>query len=467
MTQTTRRFAPLLTLAVLVGFAAPALALPIQLRDTNGTRYNINTDVDPLLTNSFASGAVTDATFEKPVTVTSYFLGLTPFGWFFTTYTVQYHVDVPLTNAFGGFNGLVISGANGAALPQQLVYNPGEGIVAEDCPQDGKNRQLTFQTQQFSAVNLALTRKVFVPKNDEFVRWLNIVTNTGSTASQVGITLQGLLGSLSQTKVTATSTGDSTITAGDLWWTTSQIVPQGQTSLEPRVGFAVQGPGAIVPPRSLGINSNGQAIATYVPTLEPGATAIIMTFATVQGNNKQAMKTMQNVVNLPAKAVNCLSELELGQVVNFARITPPKLKKATIELKFKKAAADTVVWKGSITLGAGIALAGIPVTVDVGGATQSFVLNKKGKAKNGGGNKFALEANLKNGVTKAGPIDFTFNLKGDLKTIFADYGLVDATVQNVPVSVPVTLTAGPGHFATEQAFTYSAKQGKTATAKAP
>jgi hypothetical protein len=457
----------ILLTAALLGPTVRAHALPIQLRDTNGTRYNINTDVEPLLSNSFASGALTDATFEKPVTVTSYFIELTPFGWFFTTDTYTYHVDVPLTNAFGGFNGLVITGANGAPLPAQLVYNPGEGIVAEDCPQDNKNRQLTFQTQQFPAVNLAVTRKVFVPKNEEFVRWLNVVTNTGSVASQVGITLQGLLGSLSQTKVTATSTGDSTITAADLWWTTSQIVPQGQSSLEPRVGFAVQGAGATVPPRSLGINSSGQAIATYTPTLEPGQTAIIMTFATVQGNNKQTKQTMERVVTLPAKAVHCLSERELAQVINFAPITPPTLKKSTIELKFKKTAEDTVMWKGAITLGAGIAFEGIPVTVDVGGATQTFILNKKGKAKNGGGNKFAFDANLKKGVTKAGPITFTFHLKGDFKALFADYGLVDAAVKDVPVTIPVTLTAGPGRFATAQAYAYSAKQGKTGTAKAP
>jgi hypothetical protein len=135
----------LLTTA-LVGLAVRAHALPIQLRDTNGTRYNINTDVDPLLTNSFASGALTDATFEKPVTVTSYFLGLTPFGWFFTTYTVQYHVDVPLTNAFGGFNGLVITGANGAPLPAQLGRRS-----SSTTPERGSSRRTACRTTRIAS----------------------------------------------------------------------------------------------------------------------------------------------------------------------------------------------------------------------------------------------------------------------------------------------------------------------------
>jgi hypothetical protein len=461
-----RRIVCGILLASIVGLASGAHGLPVSLKDENGTRYNINTDVDPLISNSFASGAITDATYEKPVTVTSYYLGLTPFGFFFTTYTVQRQVNVPLTNAFGGFNGLLITGSNGVALPAPIVYNPGEAIVSEDCPQNGNNRQLTFQTQTLANQNLQVARKVFVANNSDVVRWLNIVTNTGTTANQIGITLEGLLGSRSQTKVTATSTGDSTITAADLWFTTAQTVPQGQTSLEPRIGFAVQGAGATVPPRSLGINSVGQAIATYVPTIQPGQSVIVMTFVTVEGNNKMAKNAMENVVTLPSSAILCLSEQELHSIINFAPITPPQLKNATITLNFKKTGADTVAWKGKITIGAGISLDGLPVTVDVGGATNAFVLNKQGKGNNGGGNKFALNATLKNGVTKAGTVKFSFNLKGDFQSALAAYGLTDTTVQNAPVSVPVTLTAGPGHYATDQPFTYNAKQGKSGTAKA-
>src|SRR5262245_7790260 len=163
----------LLVLILLIA-ASRANALPITLRDSNGTRYNINTDVDPLINDSNASGAVTDATFQKPVTVTSYFVGFTFFG-FTTVYTVQRQVNVPLRNAFAGFNGLVITGTNGINLPNGIVYNPGEGLASEECPQSGDNRQLVFQTQSFPALNLQVTRKVFVPNNGEFLRWLNIV----------------------------------------------------------------------------------------------------------------------------------------------------------------------------------------------------------------------------------------------------------------------------------------------------
>src|SRR5262249_58404332 len=114
-------------------------------------------------------------------------------------------------------------------------------------------------------------------------------------------------------------------------------------------------------------------------------------------------------------AIKVMSEQELSQVVNFAPITPPVLKNSTVKLNFKKANQDTVEWKGKITIGAGIPLSGLPVTVNFGGVTQSFVLNKGGVAKNGGGNKFNLNAELKKGVTKAGTYNFSFHMKGDLQ----------------------------------------------------
>ncbi len=448
-------------LALLV-LASRAAALPITLKDSNGTRYNINTDVDPLLNDSNASGAITDATFSKPVTVTSYFVGFTFFG-FTTVYTVQRQINVPLRNAFAGFNGLLVTALDGVNLRNPLVFNPGEGLAAEDCAQNGSNRQLTFQSQSFPAANLQITRKVFVPNNGEFLRWLNIVTNTGPAPQTVSIALRGLLGSSSNTRVTATSTGDSGLTSNVQWFTTAQQTPKGTFSTQPKLGFVVQGAGASPLP-TVAIGSQGQSIFTYSPLIQPGASAILLTYVTVQGSTKDAKSTVQNLVTLPAKGIFCLSQAELREIVNFAPITPPVTKKATIALNFKKTAADKVNWSGTITIGAGIALSGVPVTIDVGGASQSFIMNKSGKANNGGGNKFSLQPKLAKGVTKAGTVKFSFQLKGDFKAIFEEYGLVNATVKNVPVTVPASFTAVQT-FVTEQGFTYKATQEKTGTAK--
>src|SRR5262249_34885646 len=179
------------------------------------------------------------------------------------------------------------------------------------------------------------------------------------------------------------------------------------------------GPGA-EPPPSVAINSVGRTGFVYTPSLEPGASAIVMTFVTVQGKKKAAKKTVKKLITLPAKAIACLTQPELQEIANFASITLPVTKKATITLDFKKAKPDMVRWNGTITIGAGISLSGLPVTIDVGGAARTFVLNEKGKANNGGGNKFSLEPKLKDGVTKAGKAKFSFQLKGDFTATFAD-----------------------------------------------
>src|SRR5262249_58113747 len=99
-----------------------ARALPVTLKDTNGTKYNINTQGFPLSSLSNASGALTNATFVQPVTVTSYFIGFTPWFGFLTTYTVQRQANVPLTPAFSGFIALLIVTLNGQRLTAALGF---------------------------------------------------------------------------------------------------------------------------------------------------------------------------------------------------------------------------------------------------------------------------------------------------------------------------------------------------------
>ena len=459
---TTRYLAVLLSLAV----ATTAAALPVELNDANGTRYHINTDVVPLSTLSYASGAITDATYVKPVTVTSTFIGFTPFFFFLTTYTVQREINIPLTNAFAGFNALLITELNNTQLAPR-PFNPAQNVLTEDCLQDGKNRQLTFQTQVLSDITppLALTRKVFVTHTSDFARWLNIVTNQGTDPAEVGITLRGALGSGSDTRVAATSNGGSTVGAGVTWFTTSQNVPQGSFNNQPRLGFVVQGDNASVGASSVGINSNGQTAFTYRPTIAPGQSVIIMTFTTVQGKAKQAKQTASSLVSLPSSAIKCMSQEELRQVVNFAPITPPQTKKAKIALNFKKTGQDTITWSGKINVGQGVSFLNLPVNVDIGGVVQTFILSKKGTANNGGGNKLSIDATLKDGVVKnTQDASFSLQMKGDFRTQMAAFGLTDATVSDASVAVPFAVTVA-ATYAVDQPFTYNAKAGKSGTAK--
>src|SRR5262249_21945272 len=150
--------------------------------------------------------------------------------------------------------------------------------------------------------------KVFVPHNAAYARWLNIVTNNGSSPAAVGIVLRGLIASATQTRIIATSNG-GTLNASTLWFTSAQSVPQGEKSFEPRIGYVVQNVGGAIPASNVGINSGGQAAFTYTPTIPGGESVIVMTFVTVQGQSSQAKNTCENLVAspLPADAIKCMS----------------------------------------------------------------------------------------------------------------------------------------------------------------
>jgi len=447
---------------VLLG-ASLARALPIELKDGSDTKYFINTDVDPLVDTSLASGAVTNATYTKTVTVTSTFIGFTPWWGFTTVYTVQFQITEPLTPAFVGFNGLTVTGVNNVQLADPLIYNTGDPLASEECMQGNQNRQLVFPAQSFPAHNLTLQRKVMVPHNDEYVRWLNIVTNEGSAPAEFDVSLIGRLASASDTQVTHTSDGNSSLNVNDTWFTTAQQLPENERSFQPRLGFVIQGENATSPVQNLGINGLGQMAATYHVTVPAGGSVILLTYSTVQGQTKQAKSKASNLVTLPAKGIACMSEQELAQVVNFAPITPPDTTKTIVKLKFNKTAADTVQWKGNVDIGAGITLTGMPVTVDVAGVVTNFLLNKKGKGNDGNGNSFTLKAKLQNGVTKAANVKFIIKLKNDFQTALASYGWANATVNDVAVTAPMSIAVPGGQFNVDESFSYSAKEGKTGT----
>jgi hypothetical protein len=441
-------------------------AIPVELKDSNDTKYWVNTDVTNFVNTSNASGALTNATYTKPVTVTSTWIAFTPWFGFTTVYTVQYEIDVPLTPAFLGFNGLAVVGYGGQSLAQPDVYNPAMPLASTECEQKGQNRQLVFEPQTFASRNLQLQRKVFVPSNDDYARWLSIVTNTGTETAEVDVALLGRLASTDNTTVKATSTGDSSLGVQDTWFTTAQVLPDNLQSFQPKLGFVVQGAGATSPATSLSINTEGQTAAVYHLTIPPGASQSLLTFVTVQGKPKQAKKTCETLIGLPSKALTCLTEDELAQVANFAPITAPVTSKAKIKLNFKKTDVDTVSWKGTVDVGAGIALQGLPVTVDVAGVNTNFLLNAQGKANDGGGNTFSVKPKLQDGVTAAGSAKFTIKLKGDYQTALEGYGWTDADADDASVTAPMAITVtGAGSFNTTLPFTYSATAGKSGTGK--
>jgi hypothetical protein len=318
------------------GNARVSSANRVNLIDAQGLQYLIDTNVTTS-TASSASGAASQAGFTHTV-------GASTSGGGTTSST--------LTSAFAGYNGLCVSLNNTVSLcalddPNFVIYN-NDGAATTECPGTVSkgNRQLVFSPQTIGSIQVF--RKVFVPDNDQFARWLNYFTNTGGAPQTVTMVTSNNLGSASNTKIVTTSSGSATVDTTDTWVTTFQNYT-GSTSNEPRLGHVLQGPGAAVPLAGISFaDGNGNPFWGYTFTLNPGETKIIGNFVTGQPSKAAAAAKAAEIVGLPANAVQCMSMTEQAELANFRAVPPgptvPTLSPASLAgLGLLLAAAATVL----------------------------------------------------------------------------------------------------------------------------
>lgn len=270
--------------------AARAGVGSISLIDASGLEFFINTDVT-FATSFSASGAAMDATYTTVVAATTSGGGTA--------------VGI-LSNAFNGYNNLFINGVG---------YNM-NGPAELEC--DG--RQVVFPEQTIG--NLVVQRKVFVPEDDSYCRWLNFIRNSGAAPIQVTVTIVNQLGSGTDTIVAQTSTPPAVPTTIDEWVITFQDYAAG-VSPAPRLGHILQGPG-----RSLSLSSinfadgNDMPFWEYAFSIPSGNTFAIMNVVTGQPSIAAAAAQCAALAGDGDRLVTCLSDTERGQVKNFDVVAP-------------------------------------------------------------------------------------------------------------------------------------------------
>ncbi len=281
----------------------------ITLTDSGGLKYFINSNIT-FTTSSSASGAMSEASYTHSVAATTSAGGTTM---------------EKLNDAFDGYNSLCLSltGATGPCRtgdPNYIIYNK-NGIANTEC----EGRQVMFNTQSIDTgkTTLAVSRKVFVPINDEFARWLDIVTNTGSASQTFTLLTSNNLGSDANTKVDGSSDGDNVADLTDTWVETFQNY-SGKTSTDPRLGHVLQGVGAAVPLTNIHFaDGDDNPFWAYSLTLAPGQRAIIMNFVTGQPSRAAARAKAAELATLPPNALQCLTSTEAAEIANFMVQAPP------------------------------------------------------------------------------------------------------------------------------------------------
>jgi len=275
------------------------------LIDASGLKYFVNTNIT-FSTTSSASAAVSEANYTHAVAATTSGGGTT---------------SSTLTDAFDGYNGLCLSLDNSVAQcdifnPNFISYNE-NGPATTECRGgvSGVDRQVVFPVQTNGT--LQFFRKVFVPANDSFARWLNIVKNTGAAPVTFNLITSNNLGSDINTLITGSSNGNNTAEATDTWVASFQNY-SGTTSSDPRLGHVLQGPGAAVPLAGISFaDGDHHPFWGYTFTLNPGETKILMNFVTGQPSKAAAAAKANELVGLPPNALQCLTTAERNEIANF------------------------------------------------------------------------------------------------------------------------------------------------------
>jgi hypothetical protein len=282
----------------------------IALIDSQGMKYFINTNIT-FSTSSSASGAASEASYTHAVAASTLNGGTT---------------SSTLNDSYDGYNTLCLSLNHTVANCETgnanfVIFNK-NGPPTTEClgSTSGVNRQVVFPVQ--TSGNIQMQRKVFVPDNDEFARWLNYFTNTGATPQTVTAVIANNLGSDTNTIIVNDSNNNTTPDTTVTWVTTFQNFT-GTTTSDPRLGHVLQGANHVVGLSGIFFeNGNDNPFWGYTFTLAPGETKILMNFGVNQPTKAAANAKAAQLAGLPPNALQCTTTAEQTEIANFSAAPP-------------------------------------------------------------------------------------------------------------------------------------------------
>ena len=225
-------------------------------------------------------------------------------------------------------SGKALFDATGEALNLEVRVNGGAktpfvGLATGS--QEEAGRELVTASVDIDGVRVQ--RKVFVPQDGYFARYLEIFENSGSSAAQLTATLSSSLTSASASngdvQLVATSDGDAAIHAGDVWLVADDAKDQDpyeaatHGQLVAAFVFAGRADTALRQADFQSQGIDGLLTVDYDVVVPPGGRAILMHFVSQESFRDSGIAAAERLRQLPPEALVGLGLDELGAIINF------------------------------------------------------------------------------------------------------------------------------------------------------
>ena len=195
-----------------------------------------------------------------------------------------------------------------------IDYNSPSAFVSTS----GDGRTVSLNTVVVNGLDVQ--RDIYVPTDDQFVRYVDSFTNTGGAPLTRRVHYYGYAGSYPTTQVTATGNGDLNFAPDDNFVATDDSFDgDGRLAL---AHVVMDGAGQVSLVQTE-IDSTYFIGWSFDVTVNPGQTVRMMTFGVQQTTRAATQAQAATLVGLPESALSGLSEEVRASIVNFNVPPPP------------------------------------------------------------------------------------------------------------------------------------------------
>jgi extracellular elastinolytic metalloproteinase len=160
--------------------------------------------------------------------------------------------------------------------------------------------------------NIETTRRIYVPSDFAYARFMEVVRNVGSIPVTHTVSLDTNLGSDGSTVLVGTSDGDAVFETNDHWIVTDDSDGTG----DPTVLHVIGNDHGAVHPSSVSYYTGGLGY-DYQLNLQPGETKVIMHFGAQNQNRSTALSKAPDLASLETDVLDRIPSGLRGSIVNF------------------------------------------------------------------------------------------------------------------------------------------------------